>query len=104
MLKLAFDDELINKLAEKIADRSIEIVLERINAMDNNLPPVLTREEAKKLLKCGETKMSELLARPDFPVNRDFGIKIPTRLLIEWIERNTQWINQNTNYFHRKVV
>lgn len=103
-LDLNFDDELINTLAKKIADRSMELILERVNSLNANLPPVLTREEAKRLLKIGDTKMSELMARPDFPINRDFGVKIPTRMLIEWVERNTQWIEDNTQYFDQKII
>lgn len=65
---------------------------------------IMTRTEAMEFLKCGQTKMAELMARPDFPVNREFGVKIPTRLLLKWIEQNTRWVENNTNYFNKKVI
>jgi hypothetical protein len=99
MLKLDFDDELIETLASKIANRATEMMQERLSSMTNDLPVVLTREEAMKVLRVGATTMSELMRRPDFPVNRQFGIKIPTNLLMKWIEQNTSWVDQNTNYF-----
>lgn len=65
---------------------------------------VMTRAEAMKYLKCRPTKMAELLARPDFPVNREFGVKIPTVMLQQWIYRNTSWVEQNTNYYSKEAI
>ncbi|MFC4712269.1 DNA-binding protein [Planococcus dechangensis] len=53
------------------------------------LPRFLTREETKTLLRVSETKMSELLGRTDFPVSREFGVRINTDELFKWIEANT---------------
>jgi hypothetical protein len=64
-------------------------------------PELLTRNEAMKLLKVGETKMSELMARQDFPVLREAGVKIPYRLLMKWIEKNTQ--TPGIDKFHRAI-
>lgn len=65
-------------------------------------PELLTRSEAMQLLKVGETKMSELMARQDFPVFREAGVKIPYKLLMKWIEKNTQSIDIN-NKFNRAI-
>ncbi|WP_433956951.1 hypothetical protein [Cytobacillus horneckiae] len=65
---------------------------------------VMTRTEAMKYLKCKPTKMAELLARPDFPVNREFGVKIPTVMLQQWIYRNTSWVEKNTNYYSKEAI
>ncbi|MEH7392440.1 hypothetical protein [Bacillus sp. JJ1474] len=105
MLKLDMlvSDDFVDAIAQKIADRATEIITERISSL-NNLPLVLTREEAMNVLRCGPTKMAELMARPDFPVNREFGVKIPTHLLMKWIEKNTNWIEQNTHYFSKEAI
>lgn len=103
MLTLNFDEEVIEKLAEKIASRAFEMFKDKTDS-SKNLPHLLTRSEAMKLLRCGETKMSELMARPDFPVNRDIGVKIPTQLLFKWIEKNTCWVESNTNFYQKKVI
>lgn len=63
------------------------------------LPAMLTREELKQFLNIGSTKAAELLARADFPVLREAGILIPTHLLMQWIEANTQWIHKNAKSF-----
>lgn len=60
------------------------------------LPHFLTREEAKKLLRISETKMCELMGRTDFPVCREFGVKIYTGNLLKWVEDNTQGIQPKT--------
>lgn len=101
---MLISDEFIDAIAQKIADRATEVILERAESMRTELPPILTREEAMNVLKCGPTKMAELMARPDFPVNRDFGVKIPTQMLFKWVEQNTRWIEQNTNYFSREAI
>jgi hypothetical protein len=102
-LDLAFDDEIIETLANKIAERSIEIIIDRIDSI-NQLPHLLTRTEAMNVLRCGETKMAELFARPDFPVNMEFGKKVPTNMLFKWIEKNTRWVEENTNYYEKKAI
>ena len=67
-------------------------------------PKLLTRTEAMELLRCSTTKISELMARPDFPVNREVGVKIPYHMLMQWIENNTQWVDENTNYYNQEVM
>lgn len=99
MIKLDISEEFIELLANKIADRATEIIFERVNSMITDLPPILTREEAMTVLKCGATTMSELMRRPDFPVSREFGVKIPSSMLMKWVENNTRWIEENTNLF-----
>ncbi|WP_394512556.1 DNA-binding protein [Priestia aryabhattai] len=70
----------------------------------NKYDPVLTVDEVMKFLKIGRTKASELLSRPDFPVIRACGVKVPTHLLIQWIELNTDWVKTNTNYFEQAAI
>ena len=103
MFTMQYDEQFIDQIAAKIADRATEMLVERLGSL-NELPHVLTREEAMKVLRCGQTKMSDLMARPDFPVNDEFGKKIPTQLLFKWIERNTRWIEENTKYFHKEAT
>lgn len=100
MFTMQYDDNFIDQIAAKIADRATDMLVERLGAL-NELPHILTREEAMKVLRCGQTKMSELMSRPDFPVNDEFGKKIPTQPLFKWIERNTRWVEENTQYFRK---
>lgn len=74
------------------------IIREEVDAATKHLKPrkelphFLTRKEAKELLRINETKMSELMGRPDFPVCREFGVKIYTDDLLKWVEANTQGV------------
>jgi hypothetical protein len=104
MFKLDFDDKLIDALAAKIADRATEMIAERIKTFNKELPIVLTREEAMDVLRCGSTTMAELMRRPDFPVIREFGVKIPTHMLMNWIEKNTRWLEKNSTYFDKEAM
>lgn len=103
MFTLDFDQATLDTLAEKIADRAYEKLKERLDSK-RDLPHLLTRTEAMQVLRCGETKMSELFARPDFPVINEFGKKVPTHLLFKWIDQNTRWVERNTNYFKEGVI
>ncbi|MEX5836437.1 hypothetical protein D070_10440 [Bacillus velezensis] len=103
MFTMQYDDKFINQIAAKIADRATEMLVERLGSL-NELPHILTRTEAMEVLRCGPTKMSELMARPDFPVNDECGKKIPTALLFRWIESNTRWGKENTHYFKKGVT
>ncbi len=53
------------------------------------LPFFLTVKEAKELLRISDSKMYELMGRPDFPVCREAGVKIYTDELLAWVEANT---------------
>lgn len=60
------------------------------------LKPLLTRKQFMELVDIGETKCAELFNRRDFPVNREFGHpRVPTTLLFEWINANTNWVRAN---------
>lgn len=51
-----------------------------------------------ELLHIGRSKAFELMARDDFPVIREAGVLIPTDKLFKWIDKNTQWVEDNSNY------
>lgn len=86
-------EDLRNIISEEVAK-----VAERIEPK-RDLPHFLTREETKKLLRISETKMCELMGRPDFPVCREFGVKIYTDELFNWIRSNAKWLEKKSNYF-----
>ncbi|MER2169899.1 MAG: DNA-binding protein [Psychrobacillus psychrodurans] len=93
MLNVQFDPEALRQI---IREELREVVIESNKV--KQLPPFLTRKEFMELLHIGPTKASEILGRPDFPVFREAGLLIPTDLLFKWIEKNTHWIEENSNY------
>jgi predicted DNA-binding transcriptional regulator AlpA len=70
----------------------------------NKFPPMLTVEQLMQFMQIKRSKASELLNRSDFPVNREAGVKIPTHMLVRWIETNTRWVEQNAKHLKREVV
>lgn len=105
-MNIQFDEKTIDALASKIADRAAEMLQERLQASSqNNLPSILTRTEAMEILRCSSTKMAELMNRADFPVNREFGQpRIPTHMLLKWVDSHTRWLETNSGYFDREAI
>ncbi|MCM3168995.1 MULTISPECIES: DNA-binding protein [Peribacillus] len=98
-VNLDFADENFREvLRQEIKNAMADVV------QQNQLPPMLTRKQLMQLFNIGETKTSELLSRPDFPVFREAGVLIPTHLLFKWIELNTRFVDENTSYFKKEVV
>lgn len=95
--KLQFDEQFINQVAKSIADKSFEYFKDHLDQLFI-LPVMLTKDEVIRILKCNHEKMDELLKRPDFPVNQELHL-IPSHLLKMWIDRNTRWLEINTDYF-----
>ncbi|MCM3316150.1 helix-turn-helix domain-containing protein [Rummeliibacillus stabekisii] len=94
MFNIQFDTE---QLREIISEEVKKAVSEAVSRKE--LPPLLTRKELMELLHISQTKTSELLGRADFPVFREAGVLIPTKSLFEWIDRHTDWVEENTRYF-----
>jgi predicted XRE-type DNA-binding protein len=101
MIKVNIDfksEEFRQVLREELANAIGDVMKQR------QLPPMLTRKQMMEVLHISQTKASELLNRPDFPVFREAGVLIPTHLLFKWIEKNTRWIAENTNYFNKEAI
>lgn len=64
--------------------------------MKYELPLLLTRRQFMEFANISGAKCAELFNRQDFPVNREFGHpRVPTKLLFEWIEGHTEWVEIN---------
>ncbi|MNP37252.1 hypothetical protein D3C76_1306920 [compost metagenome] len=74
---------------------AVDKAIER-HSLQSQLKPLLTKADLMELLDIGSTKASELLNREDFPVTREFGHpRVPTSLLLVWIEEHTDWVRDN---------
>ena len=94
MLNVQFDADSLRQI---IREEVRAAIADRLDG--DKLPPLLTRVEAMNLLRIKSWKMSELMARPDFPVMREAGVLIPRDKLFIWIDRNTRWVEDNTGYY-----
>ena len=101
MLKVELDFDQLQTIINNAIDKAIER-----HALKDSLPPLLSKSQLQDLLGIGSTKASELLNREDFPVIREFGHpKVPTHLLIEWIDKHTEWVRTNSkSSFIKRVI
>ncbi|WP_342399614.1 DNA-binding protein [Weizmannia sp. FSL K6-0777] len=97
-INVDFADEQFREILRQEIDKAMADVIRK-----NELPPMLTKKEFMELLRIKDTKASELLNRPDFPVFREAGVLIPTHLLFKWIEKNTRWLEDNSKYFNQAI-
>jgi len=94
VLKVELDMEQLQQVVADAVNSAVKSALE--NQVFSKLPPLLTRTQLMEMFDIGATKASELLGREDFPVLREFGHpRIPTHLLMQWIEKHTDWIDSN---------
>lgn len=91
MLSVQMDFEKLEQIIKLAIDEAIEK-----HSLVNSLPALMTKTQLKEFLDIGDTKASELLNRSDFPVCRELGHpRVPTHLLMEWVEQHTPWIDAN---------
>lgn len=90
-----------NKLAKALAPELCKEMHEQLKDAFRTpeLPPLLTVNQLMELFHIKRWKASELMGRPDFPVIREAGVLIHRDKLFEWIDRHTQWVEDNTGYF-----
>ncbi|WP_375104917.1 hypothetical protein ACDZ28_13490 [Paenibacillus sp. RS8] len=94
MALIVMEESDLERLLDKVVSRAIEAYAVQVPSA---LPPVLNRMEFMNLLDISAPKATELMKRPDFPVNREFGNpRIPTGLLLRWIDEHTDWVEANT--------
>jgi hypothetical protein len=99
LIKLDFDEEAVESVANKIAEMAFQKLKVMIDS-NSKWPPLLSKSDLMEFAGIKAGKASELLNRPDFPVIRDFGHpRVPLHLLMKWIEEHTDWMEENApNY------
>lgn len=94
MALIVMEEADLERLLDKVVSRAIEAYAVQV---PSSLPPVLNRTQFMELLDISAPKATEVLRRPDFPVNREFGNpRIVTALLLRWMEEHTDWVQENT--------
>lgn len=71
----------------------------KVEGRVKQLPPLLTRKEFMELMHISAPTAIKIMERPDFKVFRKGKILIETEFLLDWIHRNSDWVEENTNYF-----
>lgn len=103
-MQITFTQDELTALATEIKDQLIPVLVKEIKTKQE-LPPLLTRTEFMDLVGISATKCAELFNRRDFPVNREFGHpRVPTDLLFEWINKNTDWIDENAPRYPYRAI
>ncbi|PAD69905.1 hypothetical protein CHH83_05725 [Bacillus sp. 7586-K] len=99
---LTLDKEAFREMFSEIIKEEVTKALQDFRT--TQLPPMLTRQQFMDLLNIKQAKASELLNRPDFPVFREAGVLVPTHMLFKWIEKHTSWVEENTDYFQKRII
>lgn len=104
-ITLTLTDEQLDQVTsqfQQLFKESVLNVAEELAAA-KQYPEILTKKEAKELLRIkSDKKMDELLNRPDFPVFRSVenGFPyFPYADLMAWVKKNTRCSEENKNYF-----
>ncbi|KUP22367.1 hypothetical protein [Paenibacillus sp. DMB5] len=93
MALIVMEEADLERLLDKVVSKAIEAYAVQVPV---SLPPVLNRTQFMDLLDISAPKATEVMRRKDFPVNREFGNpRIPTALLLRWIEQHTDWVQEN---------
>jgi hypothetical protein len=99
LFKVEMDFSQLQSVIKEVIEASL-----KSHSFVANLPPLLTKSQLMEVLGIGATKASELLNREDFPVTREFGHpRVPTRLLLIWIEEHTDWVRDNAETVWAKI-
>lgn len=90
MPQLSFSSDEIALMVNELKKELVEAVKEDLSN-NRELPPLLNKKQFMELVGISNTKCAELFNRADFPVTREFGNpRVPTKMLFEWIYKNTQ--------------
>ncbi|ANU28421.1 hypothetical protein I858_015635 [Planococcus versutus] len=71
----------------------------KVEGVIKQLPAILTREEFMEVMHISSTTATRIFDRPDFRVFRQGKILIESEFLLEWIRRNSDWVEEYTGYF-----
>lgn len=87
---------------------NLEKRLERANSYNSaweSCPPLMSVKQTAEFLGVSESQVYVLSRRKGFPCTREIGgLKVTTHMLKIWIERHTEWIEDNTNFFSENAM
>jgi len=87
---------------KKIVQEAVSEAVKQLNldgGRIEKLPPLLTRKEFMEVMRISPPTAIKIMERPDFKVFRKGKILIETEFLIGWIHRNSDWVEEHTEYF-----
>lgn len=67
-------------------------------------PEVLTKDHLVQIFQIEKSTVNKLVALPSFPKLKDVRARYPRDRVLEWIDDNTSWVKQNTNYFGKEAM
>lgn len=72
MLRVELDENAIDKIAERIADKAFEKFVAKLDNY-RTIPAVMNREEFMTIFKISPKTFWELSKQKDFPISRELG-------------------------------
>ena len=93
-MQIEFDEQFYDQLADKVADRLLPVLSQKLENHESRLPLILTRADIKELMEIGENKTSELMSI--LPKIQGYSHpKVPSKAFLEWIDQNTEWVEEH---------
>ncbi|MEK3996721.1 hypothetical protein MKZ20_17730 [Psychrobacillus sp. FSL K6-2684] len=101
MANVQFDLEDLSQIREIIREEFRESFKNSSNL--NKYPPTLTRKDLSDIFQVEQTAINKLVSIPTFPKFQHVKSRYPRDLVLEWIEKNSTWVETNTNHYSKVI-
>lgn len=101
MANVQFDMDDLTQIREIIREEFRESLQNSSNS--NKYPPTLTRKDLSEIFQVEQTAINKLVSIPTFPKFQHIKSRYPRDLVLEWIGKNSTWVEINTNHFSKVI-
>jgi len=70
----------------------------------HSYPKVLTKDHLVQIFQIEKPTVNKLITKPNFPKLKDIQARYPRDQVFEWIELNSTYVKQHTNYFSKEAM
>lgn len=98
-LESKFLEERLNLLFQKAYEKGLEDAQRRFG-----FPEVLTKDHLVQMFQIEKPTVNKLVARPDFPKLKNIQARYPRDQVLAWINENSTWVSNNTNYYSKEAI
>lgn len=67
-------------------------------------PEVLTKDHLVEMFQIEKPTVNKLVARPNFPKLKNIQARYPRDQVLAWINENSTWVSNNTNYYGQQAI
>ena len=101
MANIQFGSEDLDQIRKIIREEFCEGL--KITSKSNKYPPTLTRKDLAEIFQVEQTAINKLVSMSTFPKFQHVKSRYPRDLVLEWIEKNSTWVETNTNHYSKVI-